>query len=764
MASAPQQPREPSARASGNSTNPPQAAAGDVDQVVGLVERVTYHNAESGFAVLQVEVAGKRDLTTVIGTVPEVRVGEWVDARGRWVVDRVHGKQLKAEALTLAPPNTPEGMARYLASGLVKGVGPKTAERLVEKFGVGVFDVIEHHPERLADVPGIGKSRRVKITAAWNEQRGVREIMVFLHSHGVSTGRAFRIHKAYGEASIAKVKEDPYRLARDIWGIGFKSADQIAASLGIARHSDLRARAGVEHALSELTDEGHCAFPRGGLVDRAAGMLGIPRDIIENAVAHGVENGRLVEGGPDAAGEPLVYLVAMDSAERRLAANLVALSTGKHPCPPIDVAKAIAWVEGKANISLAVAQKAAVEQAVQSKVMVITGGPGVGKTTLVNSVVQIFKAKGLKVVLCAPTGRAAKRMTETTGQPATTIHRLLAFDPANGDFKHDQDNPLEGDVFVVDETSMVDLVLAHKTIRAIPPAAALVLVGDIDQLPPVGPGSVLRDVIDSGAVPVCRLTEVFRQAAESAIIANAHRVNQGLMPVFPGKLAEGEKPADFYFVEAEEPEAGVDAILKLVRESIPRRFGLRPLDDVQVLSPMQRGILGARNLNLALQAALNPAGVGGAATPSVERYGWTFRVGDKVMQTVNDYDKDVFNGDIGRVAAIDTDEQEVAVTFDGRDVIYDLKELDELTLSYAATVHKSQGSEYPAVVVPIHTQHYTLLQRNLLYTAMTRGKKLVVLVGTKKAIALAVKRGEEGRRVTTLASRLRDAAGLPDGS
>jgi exodeoxyribonuclease V alpha subunit len=755
MASAPHQPPAGEPASSGGSANLP-------DQVTGLVERVTFHSPESGFAVLQVQEKGRRDLTTVVGTVPEVRPGEWVDARGWWVVDRVHGRQLKAQALTASPPNTPEGMARYLASGLVKGVGPKTAERLVEKFGVGVFDVIEHHPKRLSEVPGIGKGRQVKITAAWNDQRAVREIMVFLHSHGVSTGRAFRIHKAYGANSIQKVKEDPYRLARDIWGIGFKSADQIAASLGIPRHSDLRARAGVEHALSELTDEGHCAFPRGGLVDRAAGMLGIPRDIIEAAVAHGVENGRLVEGGPDAAGEPLVYLVALDMAERRLAANLVALAAGKHPCPPVDVAKAIAWVEGKAaatgkpGITLAAAQRAAVEQAVVSKVMVITGGPGVGKTTLVNSVVQIFKAKGLKVVLCAPTGRAAKRLTETTGQPATTIHRLLAFDPTTADFKHDQDNPLEGDVFVVDETSMVDLTLAHKTVRAIPPAAALVLVGDVDQLPPVGPGSVLRDVIDSGAVPVCRLTEVFRQAAESAIIANAHRVNKGLMPVFPGKLAEGEKPADFYFVEAEEPDAGVDAILRLVRDSIPRRFGLHPLDDVQVLSPMQRGFLGARNLNLALQAALNPTG------PSVERYGWTFRVGDKVMQTVNDYDKDVFNGDIGRVAAIDTDEQELAVTFDGRDVIYDLKELDELSLSYAATVHKSQGSEYPAVVVPIHTQHYTLLQRNLLYTAMTRGKKLVVLVGTKKAVALAVKRGEEGRRVTTLARRLRDAAGLPD--
>ncbi|MDB5297469.1 MAG: ATP-dependent RecD-like helicase, partial [Phycisphaerales bacterium] len=579
-------------------------------------------------------------------------------------------------------------------------------------------------------------------------QRGEREIMVFLHGHGVTTSRAFRIYKAYGEASIAKVTEDPYRLARDIWGIGFKSADQIAASLGIGRHSELRARAGVEHALAELTEEGHCAFPRPGLIDRAAGMLGIPPGIIEAAVDHGLEGGRLVEN-VDADGQVLVYLVALDSAERRLAANLLALATGPHPCPPVDVPKAVEWVEARAGFTLAAGQRDAIGQAVKSKVMVITGGPGVGKTTLVNSVVQIFKAKGLKVVLCAPTGRAAKRLTETTGMPATTIHRLLEFDPKTADFKRNGENPLEGDVFVVDETSMVDLPLAHKVVRAVPPAAALVLVGDVDQLPPVGPGCVLRDVIESGAVPVCRLTEVFRQAAQSQIIAGAHRVNQGLMPVFPGKLGEGETPADFYFVEAEDPEAAVAAVLHLVQKAIPRRFGLRPLDDVQVLSPMQRGVLGARNLNLALQATLNPTGT------SVERHGWTFRVGDKVMQTVNDYDKDVFNGDIGRVAEIDATEQELAVTFDGRDVIYDFNELDELSLSYAATVHKSQGSEYPAVVVPVHTQHYTMLQRNLLYTAMTRGKKLVVLVGTKKAIALAVKRTEGTERVTTLRERLR---------
>jgi exodeoxyribonuclease V alpha subunit len=483
-------------------------------------------------------------------------------------------------------------------------------------------------------------------------------------------------------------------------------------------------------------------------------MLEIPHDIIEVAVEHGVETGRLVLGSMRD-GHPLVYLAGLEAAERRLAENLLALARGTHPCPPIDVPKAVEWVERRAGIQLAAAQREAVALAVRSKVMVITGGPGVGKTTLVNSLVQIFKAKGLGVVLCAPTGRAAKRLSESTGMEATTIHRLLKFDPQTADFTHDQENPLEGDVFVVDETSMVDLLLAHKTVRAIPSSAALVLVGDVDQLPPVGPGSVLRDVIESGAVPVCRLNEVFRRAAQSTIITNAHRVNRGLMPVFPAKVAEGERPADFYFVEVQEPEAGVDAVLRLVREHVPRRFGLHPLDDVQVLSPMQRGLLGARNLNLVLQAGLNPSGPGRS---SVERFGWTFRVGDKVMQTANDYDKDVFNGDIARVTGIDEVEQELAVTYDGREVVYDLKELDELTLAYATTVHKSQGSEYPAVVIAIHTQHFTLLQRNLLYTAMTRGKRLVVLVGTTKAIAMAVKRTDSVRRVTTLAERLRATA------
>jgi exodeoxyribonuclease V alpha subunit len=717
-----------------------------LETLTGVIERITFSSPESGFHVLKVEVRGHTDLVTVIGTSTEVRAGEWLDASGRWFVDSKHGQQFKAETLRTTRPNTVEGVQRYLASGLIKGIGPKFAERMVAHFGIEIFEIIEKAPERLREVTGIGAGRQGKILSAWKEQKAVREIMVFLHSHGVTTSRAFRIYKAYGDGSIEKVREDPYRLARDIWGIGFKTADQIAMSVGIGKLSDLRARAGVEYVLQDLTNDGHCAFPREGLVKKAVTMLEIPADIVERAVDFESETERLVEV-PQADGQRLVYLAALEVAERKLARLIVSLSRGIHPCLRIDMDRAIPWVEAKVGLTLARSQREALEQAMSSKVMVITGGPGVGKTTLVNSILQIFRAKKLDVILCAPTGRAAKRLTETTGLTATTIHRLLEFDPATNGFKHDAANPLDGDVFVIDETSMVDLTLAYQTVRAIPPTAALVLVGDVDQLPSVGPGCVLRDIIDSGAVPVCRLTEVFRQAAQSAIITNAHRVNRGIPPQFPKPKEE----SDFYFCEVEDPAQGVAMIEKLIREHIPRRFKFRP-DEMQVLTPMQRGELGARNLNLVLQTALNPSG------PEVQRYGWTYRVGDRVMQIVNNYDKDVFNGDIGNIRTIDAVEQELTVEFDGREVNYDFQELDELLLSYATTIHKSQGSEYSVVIVPIHTQHYMLLQRNLLYTAITRGRKLVVLVGTRKAVAMAVKRTDSNRRVTSLKKRLEDAA------
>ncbi|MFC1762340.1 ATP-dependent RecD-like DNA helicase, partial [Planctomycetota bacterium] len=559
--------------------------------------------------------------------------------------------------------------------------------------------------------------------------------------------RAFRIYKAYGDQAIETVANNPYRLAQDIRGIGFKTADKIAESLGIGKESALRARAGIEHVLQTLTDDGHCGYSHKGLVKTAVKILEIPGEICESAADYLLQQGQVIHHVRDN-DDDLIYLAGLDRAEDSLSSSLAELHDALHPCPKIDIEKAIQWIGQKVGLQLAAQQQEAIRIAVQSKVMVITGGPGVGKTTLVNAIVKIMQAKKLRVVLAAPTGRAAKRMMETTGLPSKTIHRLLEFDPATSGFKHDASKPLKGDVFIIDETSMMDLLLAHKLIQAIPKQAALILVGDVDQLPSVGPGCVLRDIIDSGLIPVCRLTEVFRQAAQSAIITNAHKVNKGQIPHFPQGKVKSPDQTDFYFVHAEEPEKAVSLVINLVCEAIPNRLGFDRFNDIQVLSPMQRGLLGCRNLNTALQENLNAEG------PSVDRYGWTFRTGDKVMQTVNDYDKDVFNGDIGRIMGLDAVDQEVVVQFDGRKVTYDFNELDELILSYAVTVHKSQGSEYPVVVIPVHIQHYALLQRNLLYTAITRGRKLVVLVGTQKAVAIAVKRMDSRRRVTLLKERL----------
>ncbi len=725
---------------------------GQRDTVRGVVERVRYHNPESGFCVLRVRLRGPGAPITVVGTAPSVTPGEHLEAVGEWVIDRRHGQQLRATTLRLASPTSPLGIETYLASGAVRGVGPELAGRLVRAFGARVFEVIESEPEKLEDVEGIGPKRRALLEVAWREKKIVHEIMLFLHTHGLGTARAFRIFKTYGENAIATVQRDPYVLARDIRGIGFKTADALALRLGFDPHSEERARAGVEHVLLELTEQGHCAYPEADLVARAAQLLEIPADIVERALEHGVEERRLVRR-EDAQGRRLVYLTWLDEAEASVASSLARLVGGPHPCPPIDVSRAIPWVERRLGLELATEQRQALTLAVTAKVMVLTGGPGVGKTTLVNAIVQVMAAKSLRVVLAAPTGRAAKRLSEATGREARTVHRLLEFDPGTGGFLHGRENPLKGDVFIIDECSMLDLPLAASLLGAIPRHGALILVGDVDQLPSVGPGCVLRDLIEAEVVPVCRLAQVFRQAARSAIISNAHRVNSGQMPEFPRGRGDSDRQHDCFFVRAEEPAKGVELILRLVAEAIPRRFQLDPLRDVQVLAPMQRGELGARNLNQALQAALNPAAAG------VSRFGWIYRVGDRVMQTVNNYEKEVFNGDIGRITAVDQLEQTLTVRFEDRDVDYHFGELDELLPAYAVTVHKAQGGEYPAVVVPIHTQHYALLQRNLLYTAMTRGRRLVVLVGTRKALAIAVRTVEARQRITTLKERL--AAAFP---
>ena len=704
----------------------------------GLVERVTFHSPETGFCVLRVKVRGQRDLVTVVGHAASISAGEFVQAAGVWVNDRSHGLQFKADFLRATPPTTAEGIEKYLGSGLIKGIGSVYAKKLVKAFGDAVFDVIEQEPDKLRQVTGIGPKRAQRIIAGWADQKVIREIMVFLHSHGVGTSRAVRIFKTYGPDAIQLITENPYRLARDIRGIGFKTADAVAARLGIEKTAMIRARAGISYALAEATDQGHCGLPTAQLIPLAAKLLEIDPAIIEDALALELREGTVI--ADTLADEPCVFLTGLYRAEQAIADRLRRLAAGRVPWPPIDAAKAIPWAEGKAGITLADSQREALRQALSSKLLVITGGPGVGKTTLVNSILTILKAKDVSIALAAPTGRAAKRLSESTGMEAKTIHRLLETDPQAGGFKRDETNPLDCDLLVVDETSMVDVPLMNALLRAVPPRAALLLVGDVDQLPSVGPGQVLGDVIGCGAVPVVRLTEIFRQAATSRIIVNAHRINAGQMPDWPNPNSGAGDESDFYFVEAATPEIGVAKLIEIVRGRIPRRFGFDPVRDVQILCPMNRGGMGARSLNIELQRVLNPPG-----DLRVERFGWTFGVGDKVMQIENDYDKEVYNGDLGIVSAIDSEEGTLTVVFDGRPVTYDHGELDEIVLAYATTIHKSQGSEYPAVVIPVVTQHYTMLQRNLIYTGVTRGKRLVVMVGQRRALAMAV-RGTQGRR------------------
>ncbi len=720
------------------------------ENLSGIIERVTFHNADTGFAVLRVQASGRRGVVTVVGHLPSATAGEYVEAAGEWVQDRDHGLQFKADQLRTTPPHTAAGIEKYLGSGLIKGIGPHFARKIVEVFGERTLAVIDESPAFLKEIKGIGPRRIQRIRESWREQKAVRAIMVFLQSHGVGTARAVRIYKQYGDQAIDLVRANPYRLATDIWGVGFKSADELAGRLGIDRASPLRARAALRYVLQQLSNEGHCGFPEAGVVERTGELTQIGAEVVTAAVEHERAEGELVREVQDtgAGEEPWLFLKPLFLAEVGVARSLRGLREGTHPLPKLDMDAALGWVEKKMGLELAVTQRDAIRQAATHKVLVITGGPGVGKTTIVRGILEIFAAKGLRCGLCAPTGRAAKRLGETTGREAKTIHRLLEFDPALGGFKRDREHHLDLDLLVVDEASMVDVVLMNQLVRAVPPWACLVLVGDVDQLPSVGPGAVLADVIVSKAVPVVRLTEIFRQAGRSWIVRAAHQINQGEMP----ETAPPDGAGDFYVVEAGTPEAIVDRIITLLRERIPARFNLDPLRDVQVLAPMNRSELGSRNLNARLQEIFNPDKGG----PEVQRFGWTFRVGDKVIQTVNDYQKEVFNGDIGRVTAIDPVEQELTVEYEGRPVVYDFGELDELALAYCLTIHKSQGGEYPAVVIPLHTQHYLMLQRNLLYTGITRGKRLVVLVGSRKAIALAVERHETARRYTALARRLRD--------
>jgi exodeoxyribonuclease V alpha subunit len=714
-----------------------------VERLAGSVERVTFHSEESGFCVLRAKVKGHRDMVTVVGSAASITPGEFIECLGVWHNDKTHGLQFKAKQLKVVPPSTVEGIEKYLGSGMVKGIGPHFAKVLVKAFGENVFTLIENDPDKMLALPGIGKKRVEKITSAWAEQKVIREIMVFLQSHGVGTARAVRIYKTYGDEAIIKVTENPYRLALDIHGIGFKTADVIAGRLGIAPDSLIRAQAGVRHVLQEISNDGHCAAPVETLVSESGKLLQIPEAILEEAIREEIALENLVK--EEIEGRECLFLAPLHRAEVGVAASIKRILEGRPPWGAIDAVKAIPWVEGKTGLTLSASQGEAVRLALSSKVVVITGGPGVGKTTLVNSILLVVRAKQINVTLCAPTGRAAKRLSESTGLEAKTIHRLLEFDPKSFGFKRGRDNPLETDLLVVDESSMVDIALMNRLLAAVPDTAALMIVGDVDQLPSVGPGAVLSDIIDSGKAPTVRLTEIFRQAATSRIIVNAHRINKGEMPL----KAEGAELSDFYFIPANTPEEIHEKLLQVVTERIPKRFGMHPVKDIQVLTPMNRGGIGARSLNAELQMKLNEKG-----EPKITRFGTTFAPGDKVIQTVNNYDKEVFNGDIGQIMAIDQEEGALQVDYDGRTVEYEFGELDEVSLAYATSIHKSQGSEYPAVVIPLAMQHYTLLERNLIYTAVTRGKKLVIIIGQPKALAMAVMNRKSTKRLTKLAVRL----------
>jgi exodeoxyribonuclease V alpha subunit len=716
----------------------------------GQIERITYANPDNGYTIAQLKVRGSRQTVTIVGNLMEPLPGEVMELQGRWKTHPRYGRQFEIENFKTTAPATVQGIKKYLGSGLIKGIGPKTAERIVDHFGKKTLDIIEEDIGRLEEIAGIGAKRVDMIRAAWAEQREIRSVMMFLQSHQVSAGFAVKIFKQYGDKSIEIVTANPYQLATDIRGIGFLSADRIAERLGFAKDSDVRIRAGILYVLFELADDGHVCCPWDVLIEKSREILEVDPVLVAAQLPRVAAEDRIVietiADAPAAAADPrMVYLAHFYACETGIARIMRQLATTGKSIQEMDAEKAVAWVQTELAFTLAEKQVQAVVWAVRHKVMIITGGPGTGKTTIIRAILKIFSRLGVRIMLAAPTGRAAKQMSEATGHPASTIHRMLSYNFQKGGFQKNEKNPLACDLLVVDEASMIDTVLMYQLLRAVPSGATLILVGDVNQLPSVGAGQVLNDVIASGVAPVARLNEIFRQARQSRIIVNAHRINQGWLPE---PAAEGAA-SDFYFIEQEAPERVLEIILELAARRIPRKFGFHPATDIQVLSPMHRGIVGTANLNIELQKTLNPKG------EELVLGNVIYRNSDKVMQIRNNYDKGVFNGDIGRISRINRENREVIVNFDGRFVTYDFNEMDEVVPAYAVSVHKSQGSEYPAVIVPVLMQHYMLLQRNLIYTAVTRGRRLVVLVGTKKALAIAVKNDKTRQRYTRLMHRLK---------
>lgn len=719
-----------------------------IAELTGQIERVTYYNEENGYTVARLKVQGRQGLVTIVGNLPNLNPGEILKLKGEWQTHARFGEQFKIVEYESVVPATAVGIERYLSSGMIKGIGPVMASRLVKRFAINTLDIIEHEADRLKEVEGIGEKRVEMIRVAWGEQKEIREVMIFLQGHGVSPAYATKIFRHYKNDAIRVVRDNPYRLAEEVFGIGFLTADRIAEKLGIPKDSLLRIESGLQYVLHQLSDQGHVYYPFEPLIEECMKVLGAERAVVLQALDTAAADRKIIVDEASATSPetgPAVYLSVLHASETGTARLLRSLLEHPKQLHLLDRAGMMEAIQEELKIALSTLQVRAVGESLQRKVMVITGGPGTGKTTIIKAIIRLYGKQTRKILLAAPTGRAAKRMHEATGHEAKTIHRLLEFSPREGKFKKDENDPLDADLIVIDEASMIDTPLMYQFLRAVPAKATLILVGDVDQLPSVGPGNVLRDVIDSGVIPTVRLDEIFRQSRESMIIVNAHRVNRGEMPITDPD--EGSKP-DFFFIPIEEPEKVLERIVSLCGERIPERFGFHPLNDIQVLTPMHRGVVGATNLNIELQRHLNPSG------DELARGGRTFRSGDKVMQIRNNYDKDVYNGDIGRIKRIDREEQEVAVDFDGRIVSYDFSELDELVLAYATSVHKAQGSEYPAVVIPVLTQHYVLLQRNLLYTGITRGKKLVVLVGTRKALSIAIHNNKPQKRYSRLRERL----------
>lgn len=735
-----------------NSTTKPASSQPQSEQLQGIVERLTFHSPESGYSVARLKAPGERDLITIVGSFANIQAGQTLKLTGFWRDHPQFGPQFNVTQYQETKPSTLTGLEKYLGSGLIKGVGPVTAKRIVAHFGLETLEIVENQIERLLEVPGIAKKRVKMIQVAWANQKAIKEVMLFLQSHGVSTTYAVKIFKQYGNDAIATVTSNPYQLATDIYGIGFVTADAIGRNMGVAPDSEFRYRAGIIHVLGEAAEDGHCFLPHTELVERVTQRLSLkdhqpsPPVVADLLFQMGMEDQIVLQGHHEH--QYICYQPSFFYSEQKLAERLNQLLN--RPVQ-VDTARVSNWIDrftAATGMQLSPEQRQAVEMAASQRVFILTGGPGCGKTFTTRTIVALWKAMGKSMVLASPTGRAAKRLSEMTGCEAKTIHRLLEFDPKTMGFKRDSDNPLAAQAIVIDEASMLDLFLAYSLLKAVPLDAQLLFVGDIDQLPSVGPGNVLRDLIGSEQVPVVRLTQVFRQAAISDIVGNAHRINNGEFPKLPS--ATLPLPSDCLGVKVGEPESGVEAIRNLVTNLVPQA-GFDPITDLQVLCPANRGIVGTRNLNAVLQELLNPPHPSKA---EVTRFGMTLRLGDRLIQQVNDYNREVFNGDLGVLKAIDTEEQEVKIQFEQRLVTYDFADLNELALAWAISVHRSQGSEYKAIIIPVFMTHFMMLSRNLLYTGLTRAKQLAVIVGQPKAIGLAVSQIKSQQRYTLLHQRL----------